>query len=35
MIDEYYEHHGWDENGIPRPETLKRLELDKEPSGLI
>ena len=35
MIDEYYEHHGWDENGIPRPETLKRLDLDKEPSHLV
>ena len=35
MIDEYYEHHGWDENGVPRPETLKRLGLHKEPSHLI
>lgn len=35
MIDEYYEHHGWDENGIPTPETLKRLGLDKEPSHLL
>ena len=35
MIDEYYEHHGWDENGIPREETLKRLGLDKEPSHLL
>ena len=32
MIDEFYEHHGWDENGVPTPETLKRLGLDKEPS---
>lgn len=32
MIDEYYQHHGWDENGVPTPETLKRLGLDKEPS---
>ncbi|MFC1949493.1 aldehyde ferredoxin oxidoreductase family protein [Chloroflexota bacterium] len=32
MIDEYYQHHGWDEQGIPTPETLKRLEIDKEPS---
>jgi len=32
MIDEYYEHHGWDENGVPTPETLKRLGIDKEPS---
>ncbi len=35
MIDEYYEHHGWDENGVPRPETLERLGLDKEPSHLL
>lgn len=35
MIDEFYEHHGWDENGVPRPETLKRLGLDKEPSHLL
>jgi len=35
MIDEFYEYHGWDENGVPTPETLKRLGLDKEPSGLI
>lgn len=35
MIDEYYEHHGWDENGIPLPETLKRLGIDKEPSHLV
>jgi aldehyde:ferredoxin oxidoreductase len=32
MIDEYYELHGWDENGVPRPETLKKLGLDGEPS---
>jgi len=32
MIDEYYGHHGWDENGVPTPETLKRLGIDKEPS---
>jgi aldehyde:ferredoxin oxidoreductase len=35
MIDEFYQHHGWDENGIPRPETLKRLDLDNEPSHLV
>ena len=35
MIDEYYEHHKWDENGVPTPETLKRLGLDKEPSHLL
>jgi aldehyde:ferredoxin oxidoreductase len=32
MIDEYYELHDWDENGVPRPETLEKLGLDKEPS---
>jgi len=25
MLDEYYESRGWTENGIPKPETLKRL----------
>lgn len=32
MLDEYYDLHGWDRNGIPKPETLQRLGLDKEPS---
>jgi aldehyde:ferredoxin oxidoreductase len=32
MLDEYYELHGWDENGVPTQETLERLGLDKEPS---
>jgi aldehyde:ferredoxin oxidoreductase len=31
MLDEYYELHGWDKEGLPLPETLKRLGLDKEP----
>ena len=35
MLDEYYEYHGWDENGVPRPETLKRLGIDKEPSHML
>lgn len=35
MIDEYYEHHGWDEQGVPRQETLERLGLADEPSGLL
>ncbi|MEW6671089.1 MAG: aldehyde ferredoxin oxidoreductase family protein [Thermodesulfobacteriota bacterium] len=35
MIDEFYAHHGWDKNGVPTPETLKRLGLDKEPSHLL
>jgi aldehyde:ferredoxin oxidoreductase len=32
LIDEYYELHGWDEQGVPRPETLKNLGLESEPS---
>ena len=35
MIDEYYEYHGWDENGVPRPETLQKLGIDKEPSHML
>lgn len=29
IIDEYYRARGWDENGIPTKETLKRLELQE------
>jgi len=35
MLDQYYELHGWDNNGIPKAETLKKLDLDKEPSNLV
>jgi len=35
MLDEYYELHGWDRNGVPNQETLERLGLDHEPSHLI
>ena len=35
MIDEFYEHHGWDKNGVPTAETLKRLGLDQEPSHMV
>ncbi len=35
MVDEYYEHHGWDKDGVPKPETLKRLGLENEPSHLL
>jgi aldehyde:ferredoxin oxidoreductase len=35
MIDEFYEHHGWDQNGVPTPETLQRLRLENEPSHLL
>ena len=29
LLDEYYQEHGWDEQGIPTRDTIKRLELDK------
>lgn len=29
MLDRYYRLRGWDENGVPTPETLQRLELDE------
>ncbi len=35
MLDEYYELHGWDENGVPTGKTLKKLSLDEEPSHLL
>ena len=35
MLDEYYELHGWDENGVPTGGTLKKLSLDEEPSHLL
>ena len=35
MREELYEHKGWDENGVPTPETLKRLGIDDEPSHLV
>jgi aldehyde:ferredoxin oxidoreductase len=35
LIDEYYELHGWDEEGVPRPETLEKLGLEGEPSHLL
>ncbi|MDZ7700220.1 MAG: aldehyde ferredoxin oxidoreductase family protein [Deltaproteobacteria bacterium] len=35
MVDEFYAHHGWDEKGVPTPETLKRLGLEDEPSHLL
>jgi aldehyde:ferredoxin oxidoreductase len=28
MLDQYYEGMGWDNNGLPLPETLKRFKLD-------
>ncbi|TEU05193.1 aldehyde ferredoxin oxidoreductase, partial [Candidatus Bathyarchaeota archaeon] len=35
MLDEYYALHGWDENGVPKKETLEGLGLDKEPSHRV
>ena len=32
MLDEFYEHHGWDKDGVPTAATLRRLGLDKEPT---
>lgn len=32
MIDEFYAFHGWDQDGIPTPETLRRLGLEQEPT---
>ena len=35
MVDEFYEHKGLDNEGIPKPETLKELDLENEPSHLV
>jgi len=35
MIDEFYEHKGLDNSGIPKPETLAELGLENEPSHLL
>ncbi|MFC1993930.1 aldehyde ferredoxin oxidoreductase family protein [Chloroflexota bacterium] len=35
LLDEYYDLRGWDSNSIPKPETLNRLGLDKEPSRVL
>jgi aldehyde:ferredoxin oxidoreductase len=35
MIDEFYEYKGLDQNGVPKPETLKRLGIENEPSHLL
>jgi len=35
MVDEFYAYHGWDKEGVPTPETLKRLGLENEPSHLL
>jgi aldehyde:ferredoxin oxidoreductase len=33
MINEYYDLHGWDENGVPNEETLRKLGLEKQQSN--
>jgi aldehyde:ferredoxin oxidoreductase len=35
MVDEFYEYKGLDKDGMPKPETLKRLGLEKEPSHML
>jgi aldehyde:ferredoxin oxidoreductase len=35
MIDEFYEYKGLDNEGIPKPEVLKELGLENEPSHLL
>ena len=35
MLDEYYQLHGWDKDGVPMEETLTKLGLDNEPSNLL
>jgi aldehyde:ferredoxin oxidoreductase len=35
MIDEFYVHKGLDANGVPKPETLKKLGIEGEPSHLV
>ncbi|MBI4288268.1 MAG: aldehyde ferredoxin oxidoreductase family protein [Chloroflexi bacterium] len=35
LLDEYYEIHGWDREGRPTPQTLKRLGLDGEPTHIL
>jgi len=35
MVDELYAHQGLDQNGVPKPKTLKSLGLENEPSHLL
>ncbi|MFW9780457.1 MAG: aldehyde ferredoxin oxidoreductase family protein [Candidatus Heimdallarchaeota archaeon] len=35
MLDEYYALHGWNDQGVPGTNTLRRLSLDKEPTNII
>jgi len=35
MLDEYYELHNWDRNGVPKKEQLDKLGLSSEPSHIL
>ncbi|MFX0006706.1 MAG: aldehyde ferredoxin oxidoreductase family protein [Promethearchaeota archaeon] len=35
MLDEHYNLHGWDKNGIPTEKSLSKLGIDKEPTHII
>ncbi len=35
MVDEFYNHCGWDKKGVPTSETMQRLGLNQEPSHLL
>jgi aldehyde:ferredoxin oxidoreductase len=35
MVDELYGYQGLDRDGVPKPETLKSLGLENEPSHLL
>ena len=35
MIDEYYAHHEWDSEGVPKPEKLEALGIAEEPSHML
>ena len=35
MIDEFYEHKGLDKDGQPKPEVLKELSIENEPTHLL
>jgi aldehyde:ferredoxin oxidoreductase len=35
MVDEFYEFKGLDHEGLPKPEILKELGIENEPSNLV
>ncbi|MFX1429864.1 MAG: aldehyde ferredoxin oxidoreductase family protein [Promethearchaeota archaeon] len=35
MLDEHYKLHGWDKNGVPTEDSLRRLGIEKEPTQII